>query len=70
MELKLRHTQCVEFLTGEKKNFDIKFGSPMSMAMMGDGGRSDRIKEKEEIENELLRRYQAGDKDAYLPVFQ
>jgi hypothetical protein len=69
-ELKLRHTQCVEFLTAEKKNIDIKFGPPLAMAMMGDGGRGDRIKEKEEIEHELLRRYQAGDKDAYLPIFQ
>ena len=69
-ELKLRHTQCVQFLTAEKKDFEFKFGPPLAMAMMGDGGRGDRIKEKEEIEKELLRRYQAGDKEAYLPIFQ
>ena len=66
-QLKLRHTQCVQFLTQEKKSLDIRIGS--SPFGMGDGGRKDRINEKEEIENELLRRYQAGDKDAYLPMF-
>jgi hypothetical protein len=69
-ELRLRHAQCEQFLTAEKKNIDIKFGPPLAMAMMGDGGRGDRIKEKEEIEKELLRRYQAGDKDAHIPIFQ
>jgi hypothetical protein len=69
-ELKLRHTQCVQFLVAEKKEIDIKFGPPLAMAMMGDGGRGDRIKEKEEIEKELLRRYQSGDKSAFLPIFQ
>ncbi len=69
-ELKLRHAQCVQFLNAEKKEFEFKFGPPLAMAMMGDGGRGDRIKEKEELEKELLRRYQAGDKDAYLPIFQ
>jgi hypothetical protein len=68
-QLKLRREQCVEVLNSEKKSFDFKFGSPMALAMMGDGGRKDRIKEKEEIENELLRRYEAGDRQAYLPMF-
>jgi hypothetical protein len=31
--------------------------------------RNDRIKKREKIERELLKRYQAGDKEAYLPVF-
>lgn len=63
-QLLLRHHQIVEFLRSEKKDFEIKFGPPM---FMGDGGRQDRIKEKDEIEVELLRRYEAGDKEAKLP---
>lgn len=61
-ELKLRHAQCVDFLSSQKNAIIVKF-SP------GDG-RRDRIREKEEIEKELLRRYQTGDKGAYLPIFQ
>ena len=67
-ELKLRHTQCVEYLTAEKKQWELKFGSPLQMAMMGDP-RRDRIEEKERVEKELLKRWKAGDKEAYLPVF-
>jgi hypothetical protein len=65
-QLQLRHQQCVDFLNGEKKQWEVKFGNPL---FMGDGGRADRIKEKEEIEGELLHRYQAGDQRAYLPMF-
>ena len=68
-ELKLRHAQCVEFLETKRGAVDIKVGPPLAMMMMGDGGVSDRRKEKEEIESELLRRYQAGDSEAYLPIF-
>jgi len=66
-EMQLRHRQIEEWLVSEKNGMDIKIGSPFMM--MGDGGRKDRINEKEEIEKELLRRYQSGDKAAYLAMF-
>jgi hypothetical protein len=68
-ELELRHAQCVQFLSPEKLDIDIRLGPPLAMAMTDDG-RTDRIKEKKEIEKELLRRYQAGDKDAYRPILR
>jgi hypothetical protein len=67
-DLKLRWNQCAEFLTGEKKAFDLKFGPLLWMAMQGDD-RKDRIEEKERIERELFRRWKAGDKEAFLPIF-
>ena len=64
-ELAMRHTQCVQYLNNEH-GFRFAFGP--GAAFMGDP-RADRIKEKERIEKELLKRYTAGDKAAYLPMF-
>jgi hypothetical protein len=64
-QLQLRHEQLVEYLNSEKKSFEFHFGNPMFQS----DPRKDRIEEKEDIETELLRRYQAGDKTAYLPMF-
>jgi len=65
-QLKLKHTQLAEYLVSEKKGFEFHFGNPL----FSKDERPDRIKEKEEIEQELLRRYQSGDKAAYLPIFE
>lgn len=56
-ELKLRRVQLMEQLSG----WEIGSGAQSH--------RKDMFEEKEQIERELLRRYQAGDKAAYLPVF-
>lgn len=61
-ELQLKHNQCVDYLN--RNTWEFHFGM-----MSGDGNRQDRIKEKENLETELLRRYTAGDKQAYLPIF-
>lgn len=66
-DLKLRHAQLVESLSGSQ--FNMRFGPPIMMAFAGDGGRQDRINEKERIERELLRRYKSGDQRAYLAMF-
>ncbi len=68
-ELELRHARCARLLSLEKQYIDFRLGPPLAMAIMDDG-RSDRIKEKEKTGKELLRRGQAGDKDAYLPILQ
>lgn len=64
--LKLRHHQLVEAIG--QGGFSFKVGPPIAMMMMGDK-REDRIREKEEIEREMLRRWRSGDKEAYLPTF-
>lgn len=69
-EPKLRRSQRVEFLNGEKKNFELKFEPPLAMAMIGDGNRGDRRMERGEIQKQLLRRNEASDKEACLPIFQ
>lgn len=66
-ELKFRHHQIVQYLNSERGGFQIKWGNPMWGGMGNE--REDRIKEKEEIERELLRRYQAGDGNALLSEF-
>lgn len=62
-ELKLRHAQLVE-----------EIGQPLGWSSDHFGGstesRKHQIKEKEKIEFELLRRWQSGDKSAYLPSFR
>lgn len=68
-ELQLRRQQCVDFIAAKSNRTEFKFGPPLAMAMMGDGGLQDRIEEKEKIERELLRRYRAGDAEAFLPIF-
>ena len=65
-ELKLRHSQLTQALEGEKGQPDIEWIKPL---WFRGPSRSDRIKEKEEIEFELLRRYKSGDKEAKLPIF-
>ena len=61
-ELKLRHTQLVEEIAQPRGwNSDHFGGSTES--------RKGETKERERIEVELLRRYQAGDQAAYLPQF-
>lgn len=67
-QLHLRHHQIVQYLDATKGQFSFKFGPPGYMMMQGDP-RADRIKELEEIEQELLRRYHTGDSAAYLPIF-
>lgn len=61
-DLKLRHAQ----LEQETGRAYFQFGG------MGWGGMSNHdydTEEKHAIERELLKRYQAGDKGAYLPIF-
>lgn len=65
-DLKLRHAQIIEALGMDANRIDVKIGHPF---FMGSGDRKDRIEEKENIERELLRRYEAGDKGAHLPIF-
>lgn len=54
--LMLQRGQCVDFLNASRNSLT-----------------SDEIKakltEKEKVEKELLRRYEAGDKEAWLPIF-
>lgn len=66
-ELKFRHNQIIQYLNTERRGFEFKAGPPW---MGGVGSeREGRIKEKEEIERELLRRYHSGDAAAHLPIF-
>lgn len=52
------------------ESIDIKFGSPLAMAMMDDDGRvEDLYNEKNEIERELLRRWKGGEETARLKIF-
>lgn len=67
-QLQLRHHQIVKYLDATKGQFSFKFGPPGYMMMQGDP-RADRIKELEEIEQELFRRYNSGDSAAHLPMF-
>ena len=55
-ELKLQRAQCVEFVDASRNS------------LTGDEIKA-KMTEKEKVEKELLRRYQAGDKDSWLPVF-
>jgi hypothetical protein len=66
-ELKLRRQQLVEALGSSGGEF--RFGNPIALAMMGNP-REDRIREKEEIERELYRRWKEGDSSAKLDHFQ
>lgn len=66
VELKLRRQQLLDDVG--RGGFDLRFGSPLALAMMGNP-REGKIKEKEEIERELLRRYASGDRAAWLPIF-
>lgn len=67
-QLQLRRTQIVQYLDADSGRMEFKFGPPGFMMMQGNP-RADRIKEKEEIEQELFRRYQIGDSAAYLAMF-
>lgn len=67
VELKLRRQQCVDELNAGQGRFSFRFGGPWWAH--GDD-RKDVTKEKNKIENELLRRFKAGDQEAFLPVFQ
>ncbi len=66
-ELKLRHTQLAQALTGETGQPDIEWIKPI---WARGPSRADRINEKETIEFELLRRWKAGDQEAFLPAFK
>jgi hypothetical protein len=61
-ELKLRRTQLAEEIAQP-------MGWRFSGFRPGTEGHEDQLKEKQKIEFELLRRWQAGDKEAYLPQF-
>lgn len=65
-QLKLQHRQLTDAINGS--GWEMRFGNPIAMAMMGPS-KNDRIREKGEIERELLRRYMAGDKVAWMPIF-
>ena len=66
-ELKLQHHQCVEQLAHQPK-WEFKFGgNPWDQP--GDERRS-LVKKKNKYESELLKRYKAGDKEAYLTIFE
>jgi hypothetical protein len=61
-ELKLRRQQLTEEIAQPQ-------GWRFSGFRPGSEGHEDQIKEKEKIEFELLRRWKAGDREAYLPQF-
>ena len=65
-ELKLRHAQILESLGYDQNQPDIDFLKPV---WMRGPSRPQRLEEKETIERELLRRWQAGDNEAFLPIF-
>jgi hypothetical protein len=58
-ELKLRHTRLMEVI-GDEPSASIKLGEQLATMMVADA---------RGIERELLRRYQAGDQAAHLPIF-
>jgi hypothetical protein len=63
-ELKLRHNQLAQRLGDNRLEVSVgPFGG-------GTKGHEDEWNEKERIERELLKRYQAGDKEAFLPIFK
>jgi hypothetical protein len=61
-ELKLRRQQLIEEIT-QPQGFRLSGFRP------GTEGHQDAMDEKNKIEFELLRRWKAGDKGAYLPQF-
>lgn len=56
-ELKLMHSQLVEALGPNVQSSDVSFHPPGMMGLYFSNPKEERIKEKQEIERELLRRY-------------
>ena len=78
-ELKLRHRQCVEYLDRHSGavvggGVNVRLGAmPWESKEDNEDVKEEmaaRVEEKEAIERELLRRWQAGDKKAFLPGFE
>jgi hypothetical protein len=67
-QLKLRRNQLVEEIDATSK-MDIRFGKEFQIKQDRSGVEK-RLKEKAKLEQELLRRWQAGDKEAYLKIFE
>lgn len=66
-ELKLRHAQLAESLGDERGQVDLEWLKPI---FARGPSRAEKVAEKQRIESALLQRYEAGDKDAYLPIFK
>lgn len=70
-DLKLRHAQLSERLGGSNVELTVNVSARRGFGGMGgDDDHEDQWEEKERIERELWKRYQAGDKEAYLPIFK
>jgi hypothetical protein len=68
-ELRLKHSQLVEALGPDVRSSEFSYHPPGLAGLAFSNPKEERIKEKQEIEVELLRRYQGGDQSAHLAIF-
>lgn len=68
-QLRLKHSQLVEALGPDVRSSDFSYTPPGLAGLAFRNPKEERIREKQEIEVELLRRWQTGDKSAHLPLF-
>lgn len=68
-ELRVKHSQLVEVLGPDVRSSDFSYTPPGFAGLAFKNPKEERIKEKQEIELELLRRWKAGDEAAHLPLF-
>lgn len=67
--LRLKHNQCVEALGPDYRSSDFNYTPPGLAGLAFRNPKEERIKEKQELEEELLRRWQTGDQAAHLAIF-
>lgn len=67
--LRVRHAQLVEVLGPDVRSSDFSYTPPGLAGLAFRNPKEERIKEKQEIEVELLRRWKTGDGSAHLPLF-
>ena len=68
-ELKLMDTRYKELEQSSGRDVNITMNSPLARQIWGDSDKNN-IERVLEIERELLRRWKAGDTEAYLPEFE
>lgn len=68
-DLRLRHSQVVEALGPNAQSDSFSYTPPGLAGLAFRNPKEERFREKQEIEQELHRRYRAGDTTARLPIF-
>lgn len=68
-DLRLRHSQVMEALGPNVQSDSFSYTPPGLAGLAFRNPKEERLREKQEIEEELHRRYRAGDAMAHLPIF-